>query len=506
MDQHRISPDGVQARALGKEELDLIDAARAGMWRVRAPVFLDSADDRVFFVAMDGTSNSREKDPPENHTVVAKFEEALAARDHPAIGTTYIAGVGTQDGFLARSFDGAKAVTLDARAEKAYYDLCVQVKAWRDENPDAKIHVAGTGFSRGAESFPILARMIHERGIRDPTGVRPTFNEDGVLTSISWPDQPLLDPPGSIPTAAFLIDPVGTGRYDTERKLPASNVGLVQLTSWLEPRDHFSSTQHAPLGLSDQGRVANFAIAGAHSDLGGSYHIDGVGRVVYNLQVDYFSTVLGGLQLEKVPEASDPRMYVAHRSEQHLLGLWPDYGYQAVGGRIMHQKLGPSCRQVASPDQCLREPVDPRLADGLTYKHVEVSRHPGGTDAKMETAMAALDAMYKREPGLIDSAVTHTRIPMRAQALARINDFDLDTAFQQLATSAMRHDAVGMRVATRLYAATPLGMVMQAGGAAERLTRMITERRTQEEAAEATLEHEGSAPVQPHAQPPAMGL
>src|SRR5690606_2498544 len=195
-----------------------------------------------------------------------------------------------------------------------------------------------------------LTRMIHERGIRDPTGADVTYNEDGVLTSISWPDLPLLDPPGSIPTAGFIIDPVGTGRYDTERKLPASNVGLVQFTSWLEPRNHFSSTQHAPLGLSDQGRVANFALPGAHSDMGGYYHIDGVSRLVYNFHVDYFTTVLGGVKLEKVPEAQDPRMYVAHRSEQHLYGLWPDGNYRAAGGRIMHQKLGPSCREVAAPD------------------------------------------------------------------------------------------------------------------------------------------------------------
>src|SRR5690606_28805176 len=133
--------------------------------------------------------------------------------------------------------------------------------------------------------------MVHERGIRDPTQTEATFNKDGVLTSISWPDIPPLEPPGSIPTAFVLIDPVGTGQFHTERQLPASNVGLVQFTSWLEPRNHFSSPPHAPLGLRDQGRVANFRIAGAHSDLGGSCRIDGVGRVVYNLQVDYFNAV-----------------------------------------------------------------------------------------------------------------------------------------------------------------------------------------------------------------------
>ena len=53
MDQHRMSPDGVQARALGKEELALLQTARERMGQVRAPVFLESPEDRVFFIAMD---------------------------------------------------------------------------------------------------------------------------------------------------------------------------------------------------------------------------------------------------------------------------------------------------------------------------------------------------------------------------------------------------------------------------------------------------------------------
>src|SRR5690554_5099478 len=237
MDQHRMSPDGVQARALGKEELALLQSARERMGQVRAPVLLESADDRLFFVAMDGTGNSRYRDRPENHTVVNRIESALASLDDSAIATSYIEGVGTQRDFLIRSVDGARAVTLDTRAEKAYYELCVQAKTWREQNPDARIGVAGSGFSRGAESLAIVGRLVDERGIRDPTGVDATFDKDGVLTSIFWPDIPPLEPPGSIPSAFVLIDPVSTGQFHTERKLPASNVGLVQFTSWLEHRN-----------------------------------------------------------------------------------------------------------------------------------------------------------------------------------------------------------------------------------------------------------------------------
>ena len=173
----------------------------------------------------------------------------------------------------------------------------------------------------------------------------------------------------------------------------------------------------------------------------------------------------------------------------------------------MHQKLGPSCREVATPDLCLRDPIGWSLADGLTYRYVGHARHPGGVDAKMETALQALDAMYERPLGLVDGAVTSTRIPLRAEALAAINSVDLDDMFQRLATAAVHNDEAGMRAAARLYSATPLGMVMQAGDAAERMSRMFIERRMQPETpAEPLLGSERAEVLQPRAHHSAMGL
>lgn len=473
MEQYRMTPDGVQARALHKEEMVMLEAARARMTNVRAPVFLEDPLDRLFFVAMDGTANSSHKDPPERHTVVARIRVALEELDDPAIGVVYVEGVGTQSKIATSTYDGAAGETLSARAEQAYLELCLKVFQWQAEHPDVRIRVAGTGFSRGAESTALLANLIHERGIRDPSGVHATYDEDNVLTSVKWRRLPPLVAPGHVPTAFVLIDPVATGQLDTERKIPSSNVGLVQFTSPLEPRDFFSSTQHAMMGMSDQGRVANIQLPGVHSDLGGSYLLDGVGRVVYNFQVAYFNTVIGAPRLQQVPEASDPRLFAIHRSEQHLYGMWTDFLYQFKGQRTLHQNLGPSCRKLV-PAPCTRDPVDHRLADTLKFEYVHVGRNPGGTDAKMEAAMAAVEKMYRRDPGVLDAVATYTRLPGRAQLLQQSQD--LGELFEGLVDSARRNDLPGMKEAAALFRATPAGMLMDNIDAARRLLDAVHER------------------------------
>lgn len=458
MNEYRLTPDGVQARAFTKDEHAMRDLAQARMMQVRAPRLMASPHDRLYVPALDGTSNSQYRDPEVNRTVVARMANALVALRDSAIAVEYVEGVGTQSGWLDRAWDGAKAVTLEARAEHAYLAFCRQAAQWLEEDPNARIHLAGIGFSRGAETVPLLQRLVQERGVRDPDGVVAHYDGDGVLTSITWADRPLLVPPGRTVQVAFLIDPVGTGVYDVERAMPESNVSTVQITSLHEGRSHFTSTRHLPPGLSHQGRMANIVMPGVHSDLGGSYLLDGSGRVIENFAVDYFNTLLGGERLRKVPEARDPRLYVVHRSEQHLYGLWPDPHFREHGERIVHTRLGPACPPL--PTHCLREPVDEDLAAGLVFEYVGHARQPGGSDAKMDLATQAVRDMYRRDSGPLDRLVTDTRMPLRAQLLGKTHD--LRAAFEQLAVSAARNDLPGMRLATAMYRATPLGQVFEA--------------------------------------------
>lgn len=460
MSEYKLARDGVQARTLNEEERALLETSRARMLQVRAPNLMESTSDRLFVAALDGTGNDMENDPAANLTVVAQIKESIEALRDPSIAVSYVKGVGTQSGSVAGAIDGAFSVTLEERAEQAYLEFCRQSAVWLEEDPQARIHVAGIGFSRGAETVPLLQRLVDERGIRNPADATARYDKEGLLTSVTWADGPPLVPPGQTAQVAFLIDPVGTGSYGVDRGLPPSNVGAVQFTSLNEPRDHFTSTRHLQEGLTEAARVANLFMPGVHSDLGGSYRIDGVGRVIHNFAVDYFNKLLGEERLQKVPEPYDPRMFVVHRSEQHLYGFWPDTSFRRLGERVIHTKLGPSC-QTVEPDPCLRAPIDFRLADTLTYSNVERGRVPGGSDAKMDLALRDIDAMHRRDGTLLDRLVTHTRLPLRAQALEAKQD--LEAMFQQLAVSALRNDTPGMQLATRAYGLTPIGQLMGVG-------------------------------------------
>src|SRR5690606_16900570 len=124
----------------------------------------------------------------------------------------------------------------------------------------ARIHIAGIGFSRGAEAVPALQRMIHDRGIRDPLGVDARYDREGLLTSIAWADHPPLVPPGRTAQVAMLIDPVGTELYHIDRRRPPSSISTLQITTVDEPRDHFTATMHVQAGLSEAGSAANLFV------------------------------------------------------------------------------------------------------------------------------------------------------------------------------------------------------------------------------------------------------
>src|SRR5690606_42085968 len=83
---------------------------------------------------------------------------------------------------------------------------------------------------------------------RPPLPSSPTRRSSD-LERITWADLPPLVPPGRTVQAALLLDPVATSLREHDRRLPASNVSTLQITSLQEPRDHFPGTLHAPPGL-----------------------------------------------------------------------------------------------------------------------------------------------------------------------------------------------------------------------------------------------------------------
>lgn len=458
MVDYRLSPDGVQSRLATREELAHLQHAEARLTQLRAPLLLETPRDRVFVVAMDGTGNNIYKDPPERRTLVGWFKKDVEALRHPAIAVGYTPGIGTQEDYLARLSDGAFALTYQRRIEQAYLEFCVRSARWISEDPNVRIHLVGIGFSRGAELVPALQRMVHERGIRDPSGADVAYDSEGLLRSIRYADHPPLVPPGQTLQVALLHDPVATSLKSKARELPPSTVGALGFTALHESRGTFDATRHLPDGLSERGHIANFSVPGAHADVGGGYLVDGMGRRIYNMDIDYANALFGRPLLQKVAVPYDPRMYVVHSSDQHQYGIFSTDYYRESGQRRIHADLAPGCNATQQP--CTRKPVDHDLAATAQWRYVERGLAPGGTDPKMQAALAAIDTMHAREPSLLDRAAAASTVPMRAEVLVakdRVGEL-----FGDFVESAKRNSVQGMLRAVQAYSETPSGQMFNA--------------------------------------------
>jgi hypothetical protein len=460
MAEYRLTPDRIQARLAIKGERAHLQQAEDRFSQLRVPLLLETPRDRVFVAAMDGTGNNVFNDVPANFTVVGRLNNAIQELEYPAIAVGYVPGIGSQREFLPNRIDGLFALSFQQRIEQAYYQFCVQAAKWIDEDPNVRIHLVGIGFSRGAEQIPALQRLVHERGIRDPTDAEIAYDSDGLLSSIKYADQPPLVPPGRTVQVALIHDPVSTSVKHQSRVFPPSTVSALGFTALHETRGMFDATRHLPDGLSEHGRVANFSVPGAHADVGGGYMLDGVSRHVHNMGVDYLNTLFGASLLPKVPVPLDPRLYVIHSSDQHQLGVIDTGHYRRNGERRTHADLSQACR-VRVSDPCKRDPVDHELAATLQWRHVERGPTPGGTDAKMDAALAAIHRMHAREPTLLDHVTARSSLPMRAEVLVARDT--VEGQFDRLSDAAERRGAESMGLVARAYLQTPMGQAFKSG-------------------------------------------
>jgi hypothetical protein len=92
----------------------------------------------------------------------------------------------------------------------------------------------------------------------------------------------------------------------------------VQFTAEDERRNPFPSTQIIPPGRSVDGRFVGITLPGAHSDIGGSYHQNGLSVLAFNMMADYVNALGGKMLVHRLLVPTDQSMYVKHYSEDHL--------------------------------------------------------------------------------------------------------------------------------------------------------------------------------------------
>lgn len=367
-------PDGARTIPATATDLASFPEANRQLAGLSAPLLRDGEvpGHRLFIAAFDGTGNSMYKDAPENHTNVARIAKQIEQAKDPAVGFGYVEGPGTQGG-LGGVIDQATGDTYEARMEEMYFQFIQQASTWLLDDPGADIRIAAIGFSRGAEQAAGFTRMIEERGIQDPRGMNVVRDRNGDIERLE-PTRPNLREPGTVIQAVGLFDPVGTGEpRNHDRRLPPSVVSGFQITADDERRNLFQSTRVLDPGVTDGGRFLNVTVAGAHSDIGGSYTLDGLSIRSGNLMIDYLNALSDPPFLQKREEPVDPARNVIHRSEDHQF-FYRTSVYDKEGVRGRQEELAPSnlCRI-----DCLdAQPRNAAMAEGLRWRPVEIGPTP----------------------------------------------------------------------------------------------------------------------------------
>lgn len=329
-EKHHLEKDGALSDGVGysvaaEEKKGQYDADREQLATAgfQVPALFDSKNphSRFFLACMDGTGNDA-IDDPEHETNVGKIADQLFKRradGDTRIGVGYVQGPGTQHGLLQRTLDGIDGFTSEERAEQMYRMFIEQAREWKREDPDAQISFGGVGFSRGGDEIALLSRLVHERGIQDPSGAVYTYDSHHQIKRAEYTKPPFV-PPGQVAQAVALFDAVGTGNElrNDDRRLPPTVISGFQLFAMDEKRRLFKSDHVIDPGISADGRFAGVYVPGAHSDVGGGYHRDGLSTRAGNMMIDYLNRLSDEPFLQKSIEPQDPRLNVVHRSEEGM--------------------------------------------------------------------------------------------------------------------------------------------------------------------------------------------
>ena len=473
-------PSDVATKRMTEHDLASFERAREALGTFKAPAFAgeDSPNKRVFIASFDGTGNdknSTHRDRHENLTNVALMGnrvEQLMRDGHPQIAGGYVAGVGTQeDNKLIEGLDGAKGYTYSPRMERMYYDFCVQAEKWKRDNPNAEISVMSTGFSRGAVTAAMFTRMVEERGIQHPENLKAQWDEkEEFITKLKITDEyPPLVPPGKTAQAVGLFDPVATGSMQREDvRLPPSVISGFQINAADENRDLFALKQIIDPGVSDNGRFLSVTVAGAHSDIGGSYHLNGASIRTGNMMNDYFNAALGQDVFQQRPVPQDPAMNVIHDSTGHQ-SFYTQLHKMLTNERRSVDQLTPNslipgkdalmCDVIQKVNCYDSEPVNQQLKDQLQQRDVRLSAET--YDHRSMQTILNERLPNKFSPDEVKLDIETTDLPALPEAKSQT---DISRWFDQMTAAAARGDKQGVDAATLAYTNSPDGQAwLQAG-------------------------------------------
>ena len=167
-----IKADEVPIAQATAADLQAYGAANRELGQMQVPVLVsrDRPNERLFVAVLDGTGNDMNNPKMGSPTGVSRVFQQIRDQQNSGQLTNVAAGYLAGPGTGSHWFDAMEGHTFKERGETMYQQFIEQSARWLAENPKADIRVAAIGFSRGAEQAAYFTRLVHERGIQDPSG------------------------------------------------------------------------------------------------------------------------------------------------------------------------------------------------------------------------------------------------------------------------------------------------------------------------------------------------
>lgn len=362
---------GGSRRQISSEEMRVLGGLQQTLAQIPVPTLhhRDNPHEHLFFAFHDGTGQDYTKSKLGLPTTAARlYEQAQILEDDPSnrIAAGYAEGIGSQSFAPARWFDGALAMTWADGIEKLYTEFAKQAKEWIDADPEAKIRVAGAGYSRGAVQLVGFQRLVDQYGIADPHDLSFGRDAHGNITVES--KLPPLAPPGQVAQVSLLLDSVATGMpHNFDARLPGSSISRVSTLASTEQRELFWHQAINDLGIAEDGHAINIPTPGGHSNIGGGNRESGVEILVGNAATDYLNLLSDRPLFEKRPVPTELSQMTIYQAEGATAawGLAMDRdGQRNIREELANCKIVDPCRD--------SEPVNKELAGQFEYRHIQL--------------------------------------------------------------------------------------------------------------------------------------
>ena len=125
--------------------------------------------------------------------------------------------------------------------------------------------------------------------------------------------------------------------------------------------------------MTPDGRLLGVTVAGAHTNVGDGYHLNGLGIRSGNLMVDYLNALSDTPYLQKRAEPSDPAMNVVHRSDYGFGGLMRIGASDPGDSRRTVETMAP---RGVKGDRENAEPVDTSLKASMDHRIMPITAPP----------------------------------------------------------------------------------------------------------------------------------